>query len=288
MIPIHDLTCNQHARPCATAITFKDKPMFQTLLITFREGLEAFLMVAVATLYLRKTGREALIGAVRSGLGVSVAGSVLLGVLLARIGSMSPLWEGILALLAAAAVVWCVVHMRRMGQHMGTEISGGLGKASLLDGSNAWWAVFGFTCFMVGREGIETAAMLAALASNSELRLMTTGGVIGIALAATVAWAWVKFGRAVDLSRFFNVTAVFMLAFAVMLVFKAFHEFTEGAWIPGIDNSYWHLATEPFAEGVYAQWASVLLVLAPTVWLIAAHWMASRPKLQTVKRSLPA
>ena len=31
--------------------------MFQTLLICFREGLEALLVVAIATLYLRKTGR---------------------------------------------------------------------------------------------------------------------------------------------------------------------------------------------------------------------------------------
>jgi len=52
--------------------------MFQTLLITFREGLEAFLILAIATLYLRKTGRYALIGAVRVGLAVAVAGSVAL------------------------------------------------------------------------------------------------------------------------------------------------------------------------------------------------------------------
>jgi high-affinity Fe2+/Pb2+ permease len=60
--------------------------VYETLLITFREGLEAFLMVAVATLFLRKTGRGALVMAVRSGLGVSIVGSVLLGVLLARVG----------------------------------------------------------------------------------------------------------------------------------------------------------------------------------------------------------
>ncbi len=246
--------------------------MYQTLLITFREGLEAFLMVAVATLYLRKTGREALVGAVRSGLVASIAGSVLLGVLLARLGSMSPLWEGVLALLAAAAVVWCVTHMCKMGRHMGAEVSGGLSQATLLDGRRAWWAVFGFTSFMVGREGIETAAMLASLAGNAELRHMALGGVLGVVVAGSVAWAWVRFGRQVNLTRFFNVTGVFMLAFAVMLVFKAFHEFTEGALIPGVDNAYWHRVTEPFTEGLYAQGVSLLLVLAPTIWLLGSYW----------------
>ena len=247
--------------------------MFETLLITFREGLEACLMVAIATLYLRKTGRDALIGGVRAGLALSVAASIALGIALADGGAMSPLREGILALVAAAAVIWCVLHMLKMGKQMGGEISAGLGKASVLDGSKAWWAVFGFTVFMVGREGVETAAVLASLAGNRELQHMLVGGLIGLSIAACVAWLWVKYGRQVNLTRFFNVTSVFMLAFAAMLVFKAFHEFTEGALVPGIDNAYWHLATEAFAEGQYAQIVSVLLVLAPTLWLIAAHWM---------------
>jgi high-affinity iron transporter len=138
--------------------------VYETLLITFREGLEAFLMVAVATLFLRKTGRGALVMAVRSGLGVSIVGSVLLGVLLARVGSMSPLWEGILALLAAAAVVWCVTHMRKMGRHMGSEIASGLGKASVLDGPRAWWAVSGFLAlaWLIEYRGISTTTSVCA------------------------------------------------------------------------------------------------------------------------------
>lgn len=250
--------------------------MFETLLISFREGLEAFLMVAVATLFLRKTGRDALVSAVRSGLAVSLAGSALLGYVLAQIGSLSPLWEGCLALLAALAVVWCVTHMKKMGKRMGAEIAGGLDKASVLDGGSAWLAVFGFTCFMVGREGVETAAMLASLAGNGDMRLMALGGAIGVALAGLVAWAWVRFGRQVDLARFFSVTAVFMLIFAGLLVLKAFHEFTEGAVLPFLDNAYWHTASEAFVDGIYAQIASVLLVLAPSAWLAFGYWREHR------------
>ncbi len=246
--------------------------MFETLLITFREGLEAFLMVAVATIYLRKTGRQALIGGVRAGLAFAIVASIALGVALADVGASSPMWEGILALLAAAAVIWCVTHMLKMGKQMSGEISMGLSKASVLEGPKAWWAVFGFTLFMVGREGIETAAMLAALAGNAEMGHMTAGGLLGVTLAGSVAWLWVRFGRQVNLSRFFNVTAVFMLVFAAMLAFKAFHEFTEGALIPGIDNAWWHLATEPYVEGNFAAMVSVLLVLAPTAWLVVAHF----------------
>lgn len=247
--------------------------MFQTLFITFREGLEAFLMVAVATLYLRKTDRHALIGGVRAGLAVSVLGSVALGILLARIGSLSPAWEGWLALLAAAAVLWCVTHMLKMGKHMGGEIAAGLRQVSILDGNKAWWSVFGFTLFMVGREGVETATMLASLGSNSEMRQMTLGGALGLSLSAGVALLWVNYGRRVNLSRFFNVTAVFMVVFALLLTVKAVYEFTEVGLIPVLDNAYWHQVTRIWVKGSYAQIASVSLVLAPTLWLIAAHWL---------------
>ncbi|MFP5443549.1 MAG: iron permease, partial [Betaproteobacteria bacterium] len=59
-------------------------------------------------------------------------------------------------------------------------------------------------------------------------------------------------------------------------VVYAFHEFTEGAAIPGIDNAYWHAATEDLAEGTIAQAISLALVLVPTVWLGLAHWRERR------------
>jgi high-affinity iron transporter len=250
--------------------------MFQTLLIAFREGLEALLVVAIATLYLRRTGRQHLLGAIRSGLAVAVTLSLLLGYALSRVGALSPTAEGVMALLAAAAVIWCVVHMMKAGKNMGREIHARLDQASVLDGSKAWFAVFGFTLFMVGREGVETATMLASLASSAELGYMIWGGLLGLALAIAIAWAWVRYGKAVDLGRFFRVTAWFMLVFAVQLVIYALHEFTESALIPGIDNAWWHAATEDLAEGTLAQLISLALVVVPTLWLAAAHWQDRR------------
>jgi high-affinity iron transporter len=250
--------------------------MFQTLLIAFREGLEALLVVAIATLYLRRTGRQHLLGAIRSGLAVAVTLSILLGYALSRVGALSPTAEGMMALLAAAAVIWCVVHMMKAGKNMGREIQSRLDRASVLDGSKAWFAVFGFTLFMVGREGVETATLLASLASSAELSYMAWGGLMGLALASTIAWAWVRYGKAVDLGRFFRVTAWFMIVFAVQLVIYALHEFTESALIPGLDNAWWHAATEDLAEGTLAQLISLALVIVPTVWLAAAHWQDRR------------
>jgi high-affinity iron transporter len=250
--------------------------MLQTLLITFREGLEAFLMVTIASLYLRKSERLALLSAVRAGLATAVVGSIALGIGLAQLGAISPVWEGGLALIAAAAVIGCVTHMLKMGKQMGREISAGMGRATLLDGNHAWWSVFAFTLFMVGREGVESAAMLSSIANDSGVNHLFIGGLLGLAAAATIALLWSRFGQQINLSRFFNITAVFMLAFSVMLLLKAIFEFTEVNLIPGIDNTVWHEAIEPFVEGGYSQVASLVLVLAPTLWLILTHGLETR------------
>ncbi|MBG9387309.1 FTR1 family iron permease [Caenimonas aquaedulcis] len=255
--------------------------MLQTLLIAFREGLEALLIVAIAALYLRKTGRPQLVSAIRAGVVTALVFSAVVGVILAQVGAMSPAWEGLLALVAAAAVISCTVHMLRMGRHMKKHIDTQLSQATAQPGGAGWWAVFAFALFMVGREGVETATMIASLAGSAELGHMAWGGAIGFALAAWISWLWTRHGHKVNLSRFFQVTAVFMVVFSLQLVLHGFHEFTEAALVPGIDNAWWHAATEDLAEGNVAQLISVLMVGLPSIWLVGAFWKDRRDSRAT-------
>ena len=247
--------------------------MFPTMMITFREGVEAFLIIAITALYLRNTGRADLLGALRWGVAVAVAGSVLLGILLARAGGISPLWEGMLALLAMVLVLGCTVHMMRHGRHMAQQIRDQIDVSAARSGRGAFWAVFLFTLVMIGREGVETAAMLAAMAGAADLRDLFNGGIIGIALATLLALAWARFGKRVNLTRFFQVTAVFMMLFAIQLFVYAFHEFTEANAIPGLDNEWWHVATEPYGpEGQFGAWLSYSLVIVPLAFIAVTWW----------------
>jgi high-affinity iron transporter len=250
--------------------------MLQTLLIAFREGLEALLIVALAALYLRRTGREALVSGIRAGVIAALGLSAVLGVVLAQVGALSPAWEGLMAWIAAATVISCTAHMLRMGRHMKKQIDGRLGQAAQHAGRQGWWAVFAFALFMVGREGVETATMIAALAVNGELWHMAAGGAAGFALAAWIAWLWTRHGNKVNLARFFQVTAVFMIVFSAQLVLHGFHEFTEAGLVPGIDNAWWHQATEDLAEGTVAELVSVLMVAVPSIWLVGAFWKDRR------------
>jgi len=250
--------------------------MLQIFVITLRESIEAFLIVAITLAYLRKTGRTPLLAAAYWGTGVAVALSIVLGVALAEV-AVQPLWEGLLAAVAAILVLGMVIYMMRAAKHLRTQIGANIESAAQKPGSGAWLGVFAFVVLMVTREGMETAFIVNALALQTKSVQMLIGSVLGIGLASAVAWAWSRYGHRVKLHLFFQVTSIFLLLFVVQLLIYSFHELTETNLLP-INNEYWHEATEPYGpEGVYGQWLSFGLVLVPLTWLAWSWWQDRHP-----------
>jgi high-affinity iron transporter len=251
--------------------------MLQAFVVTLREGLEAFLIVAISLAYLRKTGRHSLIPAVHWGIVCSILVSIGAGVLLAQAANQA-LWEGVLALVAAALVGSLIVHMWRAGRHMKRHIEGRLETSSLKVGAPAFLGVFGFTLLMITREGMETALLMNALLFQVRSLEIVTGAVAGTVIAAIVAWLWTRYGHRVNLARFFQVTAVFLIVFVVQLVIYGVHELTEANIFPG--SQPWHEATEPYGpDGIYGQYLTYMLVLLPLGWLVISN-LFSRPGTQ--------
>jgi len=238
--------------------------MTDMLVITLREGIEAFLIVAIAAAYLRKTGREALLSAVWSGTAVALAVSLFIGGWLLDVAPQ-PVYEGVLAAVAAALVISMALYMNAAGKRMGAVIGARIDAAALKPGGWAWLGVFLFVVLMIAREGVETAFMIVAVARNEGNDALVAGALAGISLAAVLAWAWLRWGRRVNLALFFQATAIFLILFSLQLLLYAFHEFTEAQALP-LDNTYWHMATEEWAEGRYARFYSALMVLLPLAW----------------------
>ena len=243
--------------------------MLQAFVVTLREGLEAFLIVAISLAYLRKTGRKNLIPAVHWGILGSIVLSVVAGVLLARAANQA-LWEGILALVAAVLVGSLIVHMWRAGRHMKRNIEGRLEASSNKIGVGAFLGVFGFTLLMITREGMETALLMNSLLFQVRSVDIISGAVAGTLVAAFMAWLWTRYGQRVNLARFFQVTAVFLMVFVVQLVIYGVHELTEANIFP--NSQPWHDATEPYGpDGIYGQYLTYLLVLLPLGWLAVSN-----------------
>ena len=246
------------------------------LLVTLREGIEMFLIVAIAAAYLRKTGRAALLPAVGWGTGAAVAASVVLGTWLAEV-AVTPKWESLLALIAAILVITMVVYMLRAAKHMRRDIGEKLETAATRTGGGAWLGVFLFVVLMITREGMETAFITASLFRQTDTVHFAFGAFAGLALAAGLAWAWLRYGQRGNLGLFFKVTSAFLALFALQLLVYAFHEATEANLLP-IDNAYWHLATEPYGpQGDFGALLTYALVLVPAAWMLFAS-LKSRPR----------
>lgn len=268
--------------------------MLQSFIIVLREGFEAFLIVAIILAYLKKSGGGWLRQPVYWAVGVSVALSAGLAYVLSmgvdprtarrlfgrtaghyvsQFFNNEALREAVLGVVAVVMVVTLVVHMWRAGPRLKQSMERRLGEASSRASRlTAAAGVFLFTLLMITREGMETALLLLQVRDAG----VVAGALLGLGAAAVMAVLWARFGHLVNLKRFFQVTAVYLLLFTLQIAIYTFHEFTE---VGVFANSDWlHEATEPYSpDGVYGKWFSVMAVAACALWLAGA-WAADRFK----------
>lgn len=235
--------------------------MLQAAIIVFREGFESFLTVAILFAYLKKTSRDWLRPAVWWGIASAVIASAVLGYWLQRVNQ--PLWEGVIALVAAVLVASFVVHIWRIAPTMKREMEARLeSKASLSSTPWAWVGVFFLTLLLITREGMETALLLIQVRQGN----FWLGCGLGLALAVAMSWGWAHYGHRVNIKRFFQVTGLFLLLFTVQILFYAVHEFSEAELLPNSEAI--HLATEPYsADGRYSLWIMFGMVAFCGLWL---------------------
>src|SRR5213594_2910310 len=266
--------------------------MLQSFIIILREGFESFLLVAVIFSYLRKPGQRqlapAVYWAIATALGISGGLGYLLfqmqtgnselierylGATLSQFLGNESLREAILGVIAIVMVGTLVIYMWRTGPKLKERMEERLGEVSgRQTGWMAFAGVFLFTVLTVSREGMETALMLLQVRSPR----LIWGALLGLAAAASMAWAWARFGHLINVRRFFQVTGIFLLLFMAQVAIYSFHEFSEAGVLP--NSEVIHAATEKFSpEGVYGQWFSVVMVGACAVWLLGA-WLIDRIK----------
>jgi len=251
--------------------------MLSAFVIFLREGLEAFLIVAISIAYLRKSRRSELVPAVHWGIALSVLLSIGAAVLFSRARNQA-LWEGVLAFVAAVSVASLTVHMWRTAKRIKRDIEGHLHVSTLKTGAAAFTGVFLFTLLMITREGMETALLMGTLLFQVKAPDVIMGALGGLVIAAFVASLWSRYGHRVNLGLFFQVTAVFLLVFVVQLLIYAFHELMEANIFPY--SGPLHAATEPYGpDGIYGHWLTYLLVLLPMGWLAVSSIVGNRKRM---------
>ncbi len=213
--------------------------MIGSALITFREALEAGLIVAITVAALKKLGKEELIKWAALGVIASLGLGVMLGAAIWLTYGIFPekeLFEAISAFVAASILTTVIYWMARKGPRLSTEIKEKLGVI----GTAAGVALFIFV--IVFREALETVLITAAYLVRSPLDTVVgvVAGVLpAIALSLVIYHAGIRF----NLRRFFFITSVLLIMIASGLVGYGVHELAEwaeesGYTSPLLENAY--------------------------------------------------
>jgi high-affinity iron transporter len=267
--------------------------MLDALLVTFREGLESFLIVGVIVGYLRKTNRAALVRGVHLGVALAVVASLIGAWLWLQVPNQ-PLYEGIAALTAALLVGLLLVQMMRMGRHLkgqiesrverivgtgtGTGTGTGMGgSAGTRGGIMPMVGVTLVTLLLVTRELLEAVFYLGvkAMAVHAAVvplqgALVVVGAVLGLVIAGFLAWYWSRYSHKLNLGVLLKVTALFLGLFLLQLCVYGVHELAESGVIHG--SQAFHDATEILGpDGTIGHFISYSLLAAPLLYLFWAR-----------------
>jgi high-affinity iron transporter len=214
-----------------------------SLLIGFREGLEAAIIIGIVMGYLIKIGQRSQVGMAWAGVGAAVLASLIVALAISLVGAelagrAEQIFEGTTMFIAVAMLTWMIFWMRTQGRRLQTALETDLRAAAT---SGAVWGLFGLTFVAVFRAGVETALLFTASAFATNGLSTLIGASIGLAAAAALGWAIYASTARLNLGRFFNLSGVLLLFFAAGLLAHGVHEFQEAAILPATIEHVWNL-----------------------------------------------
>ncbi len=206
--------------------------MFEALIITLREGVEAALVLSIALSLLKKRGLEHLRWALFAGTAAALVLSVIGAVLVSRLTFNQELAEGVVMLIGAGLTISLVWWMWISAPHMKAEIESGMTRATGRGDFGNALGLFVFALGMVFREGVETAIFLSAAGFNSEGLGLWLGAIAGLVIATVFGVMFARGAIRIPLKPFFSLTSAVLLLIAVQLLIGAFHELSEAEVLP--------------------------------------------------------
>lgn len=210
--------------------------LLPSFLLTFREGLEAALVVVIVASYLNRTGRQSLNRYLYSGAVIAVGASVLIGLVVSAVygeltGASIEIFEGIAALTATVVLTYMILWMTRHARTLRAELEQRL-ETAVTSGQVLGIAAISFVA--VFREGLETVLFLTTLAIIDSFG--TLAGAVGASLLVAIAAVFVMRGvYRLDINRFFQFTSMVLIVFAAGLAGYGVHELIEAGESFGIE-----------------------------------------------------
>ncbi|AMA72453.1 FTR1 family protein [Aneurinibacillus thermoaerophilus] len=262
----------------------------QAFLITFREALEALLIVGIITSYLKRVNRPEFTKYVWLGAALAIIASLGLALVFqvvldgfATMGAQTYMKVGIMiisGLLLTQMVFW----MAAQAKDISSEMKGKYDRF-ITTGNVIGMVVHAF--LVVLREGVETVFFFAAITGGDIGKAMQTWGSFGgIVLAAVVSFLFFRGTMRIPLKTFFKVTGAFIVLIAAGLIVQAISILQDmnilGSLVPHVYDLTWFMPEHPIDEQHYIRDTGHTPVISGDVgvFLKALFGYASSPSLE--------
>lgn len=223
--------------------------LFGSGLIGLREGLEAAIVVTILVAFLVKSDRRDALKWVWLGVGAAIIMTlaVFLVIQLSAYtitGLAAEAIAGTASLIAVAIVTTMVLWMKTAAAKLSGELRSDMARA-LETGAPAV-ALLAFLA--VGREGVETALFMVGYA-EAETAWPLVGLVLGVLVAAGIAYGMYAGAIRINLAKFFTYTGVFLVIVAAGILSYGIGALQTVGWLPG-------LSTRAFDVSSWFNWSA--------------------------------
>ncbi len=214
--------------------------MIGQTLITFRETLEAALIIGIILAYLIRTGRAQYARYVWYGVFLSIAASIVLGATIwfaygAISDSAKVLFESAAAFTAVVVLTSMLFLMAKKSRTIKKEIEKRV-KTIVTGGAIISLILFSF--IIVFREGLETVLFLTPTLVTDATGTIA-GVIVGSLAALALGYAIFIVGKNISIRKFFYFTSVLLILLAAGLVGYGVHEAIEYNQKTGGSNLGW-------------------------------------------------
>ncbi len=217
--------------------------MIPTFVIFLREGIEAFLIVAILLAYLDKVGRRELFRDIFIGVALALVlaglfGAIAYETIRTYAGSrVQTIFETSTYLLACSILTYMTFWMRKHSRAMSGELASRAGQAISGRGRLAL-SLLAFQS--VGREGLETVVFTLAIMFAQSAHFALLGGFLGLITASGIALAIFKFGKKIDIGKFFSVVGIVLMFFAAGLLTDTVENLDQLGWLTILSHPLWN------------------------------------------------
>lgn len=215
--------------------------MFPALLITFREILEASLIIATVLGVLKKLGftqsmKTVWIGTIAAAFAsiALLAGGSLFGVKVHDLFEANEaLFEGTVMIISAFFMTWAVFFLHKTFAHHKLSL---LQRVKTTMEKNEQKGIFLLVFSAVFREGMEIVLFLSTIFFSAQPLSIASGFLIGTILAVLLSYGIFSTSVRLPVYQTFRVTSILLILFAAGMLSHGYHELTEAHLLPELAN----------------------------------------------------